>query len=226
MPSPPPQPPRSPTPPTPPAIDSGSPIQIAMPVGRNQSSAPALDDAREEQFSPPPAMPTRSLARQVPQEDDLTEEPSGHDPARGAGEAAAAASLAGIAAEAAHPGTAVGGKRALVQYDYEKAEDNELELKEGEYVTNIDMVDEDWWMGENPRGDVGLFPSNYVELVADEERGAAAAPASDHGLEPELVAHGGTTAADTGHTAIALYDYDAAEDNELSFPENAKITGI
>ncbi|KAI4087169.1 MAG: hypothetical protein LQ344_006964 [Seirophora lacunosa] len=226
MPSPPPQPPRSPTPPTPPAIDSGSPIQIAMPVGRSQSSAPALDDAREEQFSPPPAMPTRSLARQVPHEDDLTEEPSGHDPARGAGEAAAAASLAGITAEAAHPRTAVGGKRALVQYDYEKAEDNELELKEGEYVTNIDMVDEDWWMGENPRGDVGLFPSNYVELVADEERGTAAAPASDRGLEPELVAHGGTTAADTGHTAIALYDYDAAEDNELSFPENAQITGI
>ncbi|KAI4286672.1 MAG: hypothetical protein L6R35_004074 [Caloplaca aegaea] len=226
MPPPPPQPPRSPTPPTPPGINSGSPIEIAMPVSRSQSSVPQLDDAREEQFSPPPAMPTRSLARQVPHEDSLTEDPSGHDPARGAGEAAAAASLGGMAAEAAHVRTEASGKRALVQYDYEKAEDNELELKEGEHVTNIDMVDEDWWMGENPSGEVGLFPSNYVELIADEEHGTAAAPAFNHGLEPELVAHRETTTADTGRTATALYDYDAAENNELSFPENAKIIGI
>ena len=60
----------------------------------------------------------------------------------------------------------------MVQYDYEKAEDNELELKEGEYVTNIEMVDDDWWMGQNVHGETGLFPSNYVELVeGDGDRG-------------------------------------------------------
>ncbi|KAI4160705.1 MAG: hypothetical protein L6R39_000164 [Caloplaca ligustica] len=232
MPTPPPQPPRSPTPPTPPAMDSGSPIRVAMPVGRGHNPAAELDDAREEQFSPPPAMPTRSLAQQVPHEDDLTDEPSAHDPARGAGEAAAAASFGGSAAGAAHPSAQAGGKRALVQYDYEKAEDNEIELKEGDYVINIDMVDEDWWMGENPRGEVGLFPSNYVELVAEDEHSAdttsahAPAPISSHEPEPEPIKHTENTATDAGNTATALYDYDAAEDNELSFPENAKITGI
>ncbi|KAL8641647.1 MAG: hypothetical protein Q9228_001573 [Teloschistes exilis] len=231
MPTPPAQPPRSPTPPTPPAMDSGSPIRVAMPVGRSQKAQPELEDAREEQFSPPPAMPNRSLAQQVPDEDDLSDEPAGRDPARAAGEAAAATSFGQSAAQTAHPSAQAGGKRALAQFDYEKAEDNEIELREGEQITNIDMVDEDWWMGENPRGEVGLFPSNYVELIADDHQEnstasthAAPPPASAQKDEPEPIKHTENTA--LGHTATALYDYDAAEDNELSFPENAKITGI
>ncbi|KAL8851402.1 MAG: hypothetical protein Q9221_003673 [Calogaya cf. arnoldii] len=227
MPTPPAQPPRSPTPPTPTGVDSGSPIRVAMPVGRGQQPAHEVEDAREEQFSPPPAMPTRSLAQQIPQEEDLTDEPSGHDPARAAGQAAGMASFKDSGAGAASSGAPGGGKRALVQFDYEKAEDNEIDLREGEYVTNIDMVDEDWWMGENARGEVGLFPSNYVEAVEDDDHTAAAtltyapAPVPAREPEPEPAAVAGE-----GHTATALYDYDAAEDNELSFPENATITGI
>ncbi|KAL8910460.1 MAG: hypothetical protein Q9171_004254 [Xanthocarpia ochracea] len=224
MPAPPAQPPRSPTPPTPPAMDSGSPIRVAMPVGRGQSSATEVEDAREEQFSPPPVMPTRSLVQQIPNEEDLTDEPPAHDPARAAGEAA------GVAAFEESAGAQGSGKRALVHYDYEKAEDNEIELREGEYITNIDMVDADWWMGENTRGEVGLFPSNYVEPVEDEDPAAtstqAPAPAPDREPTPEPTTREEPTMAGEGHTATAMYDYDAAEDNELSFPENATITGI
>ncbi|KAL8712422.1 MAG: hypothetical protein Q9220_003270 [cf. Caloplaca sp. 1 TL-2023] len=232
MPTPPIQPPRSPTPPTPPAMDPGSPIRVAMPVGRGQNPASEIEDAREQQFSPPPAMPARSLAQQIPHEDDLTDEPLGHDPARGAGEAVAAATMAESAEQAAPSNAPAGGKRALVQFDYEKAEDNEVELREGEYVTNIDMVDEDWWMGENPRGEVGLFPSNYVELVAGDSHSDAEATAhapasvSDHDLERQSTKLPEAATDKDSPTATALYDYDAAEDNELSFPENAKITGI
>ncbi|KAL8730607.1 MAG: hypothetical protein Q9166_003920 [cf. Caloplaca sp. 2 TL-2023] len=235
MPTPPAQPPRSPTPPTPPAMDSGSPIRVAMPVGRGQQPVPEVEDAREEQFSPPPAMPTRSLAQQIPHEEDLTDEPPGHDPARVAGEAAEAASFGESPAGAAYDSVQTGGKRALVQYDYEKAEDNEIELREGEHIMNIEMVDADWWMGENARGEVGLFPSNYVELVADDDDAAhatsthASAPVSipePQAKPAEPTESTEPTVVDQGHTATALYDYDAAEDNELSFPENAKITGI
>ena len=225
MPTPPAQPPRSPTPPTPPAMESGSPIRVAMPVSRGHNEQD-VEDARDEQFSPPPAMPARSLAQAIPHEDDLTEEPVGHDPARRAGEAAAVVSFGEQAAEAAHPGAHESGKRALVQYDYEKAEDNELELREGEYVTNIEMVDEDWWMGQNPRGETGLFPSNYVELLED---GGGAGEQAAHQAEPEPEPerhHGEGTEPSQGATATALYDYEAAEGNELSFPEGAKIAGI
>lgn len=223
MPTPPPQPPRTPTPPTPPAT-SGSPIRVAMPVSRGQQP-PEVEDAREEQFSPPPSMPARSLAAQIPHEDDLTEEPSSHDPARAAGQAAAAASFGEQAAEATHPtGGAEGGKRALVQYDYEKAEDNELELREGENITDIDTVDADWWHGRNSRGETGLFPSNYVEMIEEDAHGGVA-PAPTAGVEHEhhMQAHAGVT---QGHTATALYDYEAAEGNELTFPENATITNV
>ena len=215
LPTPPPQPPRSPTPPTPPAMDSGSPIRIAMPVGRGHEE---VENAREEQFSPPPAMPARSLAQAVPDENDLTEEPSGHDPARGAGEAAAATSFGEHAAEYAHPGAHESGKRALVQYDYEKAEDNELDLKEGEYVVNIEMVDDDWWMGQNAQGETGLFPSNYVELVEGE--------AHNEGQVSHEATAPSAPEPSQGATATALYDYEAAEGNEISFPEDAKITNV
>ena len=233
MPIPPPQPPRG-------EEDDedeeepGSPIQVAMPVARGEETE--VEDARKEQFSPPPAMPARSMAQAIPHEDDLTEEPHGADPARGAGVAAAAASFGEKATEA--PSSAQGGQRAIAQYDYEKAEDNELELKDGEHVTNIEMVDEDWWMGTNERGESGLFPSNYVELVEDDAPGhsdvaaATAQPAAHEAhaesattapAPPPAESAGGET---EGAVATALYDYEAAEDNELSFPENAKITNV
>jgi hypothetical protein len=116
----------------------------------------------------------------------------------------------------------------LIQYDYEKAEDNELELVEGEYVTNIEMVDDDWWMGTNQKGESGLFPSNYVELVEGEEE-EAPAPAPEPvapAQAPRPAAAPAAPAAPAGPTAKALYDYEAAEDNELSFPEEATITGL
>ena len=224
IPTPPAQPPRSPTPPTPPAIDTGSPIRVAMPVGRGHNDQD-VEDARKEQFPPPPSMPTQSLAQAIPHEDDLTEQSVGHDPARGAGEAAAATAFGDEAVEHAYPGAHASGKRALVQYDYEKAEDNELELRENEYVTNIEMVDDDWWMGQNPRGETGLFPSNYVELVGDEDEQAQHPPAGQPASEPQHHQPSDSNAAH-GATATALYDYEAAEDNELSFPENATITDV
>lgn len=222
MPSPPPQPPRSPTPPTPPAIEPSSPIRIARPIGRG-TEEPEVENAREEQTSPPPVMPVRSLTEAVPKEEDLADEPEAHDPARGAGAAAAAATFGEEAARAAPPAAQGTGHRAIVQYDYEKGEDNEIELKEGDQVINIDMVDENWWMGENIHGETGLFPSNYVELIEETESVAKQAPLA--AAAPATAPAADTPPADT-KTATALYDYEAAEDNELSFPENAKITNV
>lgn len=202
---------RSPTPPTPEARDF-SPGRVAMPVGHGV--APQIV-APEERFAPPP-MPTQSISQNVPDEEELTEEPVGHDPARGAGEAVAEASFGG---QSSINASSFSGQRAVILYDYEKAEDNELELVEGEYVTNIEMVDDDWWMGTNSRGASGLFPSNYVELVEGEEHPEAVPAARDPSPAPR-------PAASAGPTATALYDYEAAEDNELSFEEGAKITNL
>lgn len=179
-----------------------SPIRVAAPVARGAHTELEKPDER------PAPLPVRPSHIDVPKEDDLPDEEEAAHMARGA-----AASVPEHAFEPAHEAEQ-GGKRAVIQYDYDKAEDNEIDLVEGDYVTNIDMVDDDWWMGTNSKGESGLFPSNYVELVDDEPHGAsapappapAAAPQPAAAPEPEP-AHA------AGPTATALYDYEAAEDN-------------
>ncbi|KAL1965317.1 hypothetical protein VTN77DRAFT_5919 [Rasamsonia byssochlamydoides] len=218
VPNPPPQ-PRSPTPPR-----ESSPIRVAMPVSRNAPEE-IVQDAHEEQHSPPQALPIRSLEQAVPDEEKLEE--LTHDTARATAEATV------------HDTVPSGSIRALVQYDYEKAEDNEIDLKEGEYVTEIEMVDKDWWLGVNARGERGLFPSNYVEVVeAGNESQQATLDFPGHeqreaevevprpAEESSAAEAAGLNSASRGPTATALYDYEAAEDNEISFPEGAKIINI
>jgi hypothetical protein len=177
-------------------------------------------------------MPVESIAQAVAQTHISEPEPQveEEDPARGAGQAAAAATFGEIEDPRAGADNS-GGHEAIAQYDYEKAEENELELREGERVYNIDMVDEDWWMGENSRGEKGLFPSNYVELVEATSGGSAPpapaavpAPVQETAAPPPSAP--AAAPASAGKTATAQYDYEAAEDNELSFPDGGKITGI
>ncbi|KAK2065118.1 SH3 domain-containing protein [Colletotrichum caudatum] len=193
-----------------------SPIRVAQPVARGHE----VDLEPPVEREPPRPIPTQEIERELPREEDLSDERN--DVGRGA--AAAVAEHEFGQEQVAAGQASSGGKRALIQYDYEKAEDNELELREGEYVTNIEMVDDDWWMGTNSRGESGLFPSNYVELVDDEPEPAPAArsapPPAPAQAEPAPAADGG------GRTATAQFDYEAAEDNELSFPENATITDL
>ncbi|KAI1820384.1 hypothetical protein F4861DRAFT_523178 [Xylaria intraflava] len=209
---------------------SPSPVRIALPVPRGPE--PEIEPVQESKQS----IPVKSIEQELPAERDIPHEEDAHDPRAAAVAVAAAEEQIGHEPVGQAPAGVAGGRRALIQYDYEKAEDNELELREGEYVTNIDMVDEDWWMGTNSAGETGLFPSNYVELIDDEpvdDVHAAAvslpppttntgrpAPAAEPEPEPEPVGE------DVGHTATAQFDYEAAEDNELSFPENAKITHL
>lgn len=177
---------------------SPSPIRVAAPVARE----PVIE--RPEERAPPP-MPVEDIY--VPREEELQDEQEASHAARAAASAVAEQTFE-HAPHVADSHDQQGGKRALVQYDYEKAEDNEIDLVEGEYVTNIDMVDDDWWMGTNARGESGLFPSNYVEIVEGEDA-APAPPAAPVAAEPAPV----PAAAAAGPTATALYDYEAAEDN-------------
>ncbi|TDZ12730.1 Drebrin-like protein B [Colletotrichum spinosum] len=197
-----------------------SPIRVAQPVARGNDVE--LEPPVER--DPPRPIPTQQIEDELPREDELPEETN--DVGRGA---AAAVAEQQFGQEQVAAGQAQsGGRRALIQYDYEKAEDNELELREGEYVTNIEMVDDDWWMGTNQQGEAGLFPSNYVELVDDDDEPAdEPAPAARAAPPPAPVQEEpAPPAASGGKTATALYDYEAAEDNELSFPENATINDL
>ena len=55
----------------------------------------------------------------------------------------------------------------IAVYDYEAQGDQELSLVEGDIVTLIAKEDEMWWCGQ-VRGQVGMFPSTYVEPYEDQ----------------------------------------------------------
>lgn len=177
-----------------------SPIQVAVPVPR--ASEPELEPP--QQALPPRPVP---VPEELPREEELPQEEEAYDP-RGA--AAAVAEQSFSQAQIQQGQAPAGGKRAVIEYDYEKAEDNEIELREGEYVTNIEMVDDDWWMGTNSQGESGLFPSNYVTLVEDDGADAGHAPPPP---PPAVAQPAPEPAAAGGATATALFDYEAAEDN-------------
>jgi drebrin-like protein len=191
-----------------------SPIRVAQPVAR----VPEPKVEPPEDRLPPRPIP----ARDNDDDDDRRQHIS--RAALGTASAVAAVGVVGAGATAAAhsqqappspPAAPAGGKRAIIQYDYEKAEDNEIDLVEGDEVTNIEMVDDDWWMGTNSRGESGLFPSNYVELVEDGgAAGLASRPVPPPQPEPEPVADPEPSAsAGGGATATAQFDYEAAEDN-------------
>lgn len=115
-------------------------------------------------------------------------------------------------------------RTAVAAYDYDKDDDNEISLREGEVITDIEFVDTEWWQGKNSSGEVGLFPSNYVEL----EDAGQALPSRPEEPEapklpsrPEEIRNGNSRP-----SAVAEFDYEAAEEGELTFPEGAVITEI
>ncbi|CUS10497.1 unnamed protein product [Tuber aestivum] len=202
IPPPPPQ-PNSPSPPTPEA--PGSPFRIALPVARKLDSPPVSKDEPETQIP----IPTERLALLVPNEGE-------------SGEASAHDRSAAFGISAGGEGTS--GKKAVVLYDYDAGEENEISLVEGQVIGEIDLVDEDWWAGRNAAGEHGLFPSNYVELMEDTVVARSPqAPVDRSELKPQSPQ---PQALGPSETAIALYDYEAAEENELSFPEDAIIEDL
>lgn len=202
----------------------GSPARIAMPVGRGAEPADPIEPAEQLPSRPVPA---DSMAEAVASHREPSPEPDAHEdePSRGAAQAAAASTF-GHAEDPRSAGDS-GGKTAIAQYDYEKDEENEIALREGEQIINIDMVDEDWWMGENSRGERGLFPSNYVEVVEGGGSGEGAAAVTAPNMVDDAPPPGPPQPAGGSlPTATAEYDYEAAEENELSFPDGAKIINV
>ena len=50
-------------------------------------------------------------------------------------------------------------------YSYDAAEDNELSFREGDRITEIEAVSDDWWSGRDQHGNFGLFPGAPFTLT-------------------------------------------------------------
>lgn len=99
--------------------------------------------------------------------------------------------------------------RAL--YNYDATEDNELSFKANDRITVIQKDDSGWWHGEL-NGQIGIFPSNFVESgdTASSTAAATTAAAETKGNIPSQ--------------CKVLYDYNADSDSELTIKEGDVLT--
>eukprot|EP00028_Trichosphaerium_sp_Am-I-7-wt_P013442 CAMPEP_0168514400 /NCGR_PEP_ID=MMETSP0405-20121227/4085_1 /TAXON_ID=498012 /ORGANISM="Trichosphaerium sp, Strain Am-I-7 wt" /LENGTH=288 /DNA_ID=CAMNT_0008533515 /DNA_START=196 /DNA_END=1062 /DNA_ORIENTATION=+ len=89
-------------------------------------------------------------------------------------------------------------------YEYEAQEDNELTMAEGDIIILLEKDESGWWRGEL-KGNVGVFPCNFVEVVGEESDNNAKK------IAPQT-------------KCKVLYAYEAEDDTELTIAEGDEIT--
>lgn len=62
--------------------------------------------------------------------------------------------------------TAATVSRVKALYDFSPSEPSELPFRRGDIISVLDSVYKDWWRG-SLRGQTGIFPVNYVEILKD-----------------------------------------------------------
>lgn len=62
--------------------------------------------------------------------------------------------------------TAATVSRVRALYDFQPSEPGELQFKKGDIIAVLESVYKDWWKG-SLRGQMGIFPLNYVEKLSD-----------------------------------------------------------
>ena len=60
------------------------------------------------------------------------------------------------------------GKKAKVIFSYDAQKEDELTLKVGDIVDILGTWENGWWNGQLGNKE-GCFPSNYVEMIANED---------------------------------------------------------
>merc|ERR1712176_1153540 len=121
---------------------------------------------------------------------------------------------------AQQPSATSSGKQAKAIYDYVAGDDDEISFAVGDLITQIEMIDDGWATG-SVHGKKGMFPIGYAEIVEDQS------PSKPTRSQPQPVVEPSPPAAqDMGQCGIALYDYDAADSDEISFAEGEEITNI
>lgn len=131
-------------------------------------------------------------------------------PAASAAAASNPATAAAAAANAANSSPKVTRTIVRALYNYDATEDNELSFKANERITVIQKDDSGWWHGEL-NGQIGIFPSNFVESGDNASTASATTAAAE-------------TKGNLPNQCKVLYDYNADSDSELTIKEGDVLT--
>ncbi|XP_022709356.1 cytoplasmic protein NCK1-like isoform X2 [Varroa jacobsoni] len=128
---------------------------------------------------------------------------------------------------------------ATVRYNYEAKQADEISLIKGGRVAVLEKSSDGWWRGEH-QGRLGWFPSNYVNPAGAEESSAGGHAGSQPrsktatleapyvnlaGQEDGYVnvAQVGVSSAPILDVVIALYSFEAQNEEELSFSKAERL---
>ncbi|KAL4656553.1 cytoplasmic protein NCK2-like [Arapaima gigas] len=101
---------------------------------------------------------------------------------------------------------------ALVKFSYAAERDDELTLVKGAHVTVMEKCSDGWWRG-HCGGQVGWFPSNYVQEECEE---ASADPLSRPSPRPSATLSNGQGLR-VLHVVQTLYPFNSVTEEELNF---------
>jgi len=63
--------------------------------------------------------------------------------------------------------------QAEVLYNYSSNDEGDLNLVQGQRISILEYVNNDWWKGEDQAGQQGIFPSNYVRKLDQQNEKSA-----------------------------------------------------
>lgn len=122
-----------------------------------------------------------------------------------------APTFVGLVPGSARASAASGGiGQCTALYDYTAQDKTEISFNEGDVITVLTKADDGWYMGEI-NGQKGLFPSTYCSEIGSAANGGRTSGGGSGG---------------GSRTVIALYDYDATDEGELSFHEGDRIVVV
>jgi hypothetical protein len=94
---------------------------------------------------------------------------------------------------------------------------SELSFSKGENINVIEKVNENWWRGES-NGKIGIFPNSFVENEKLYE-----SIGSEEDVDNAFYQNGGLYGNQDAFSVQSLYEFEARNREELSFPQGAII---
>ncbi|XP_013876129.1 SH3 domain-containing protein 19 [Austrofundulus limnaeus] len=120
---------------------------------------------------------------------------------------------------------AISGPRCEARFDFEGEHSDELSFSEGDVIQLKEYVGQDWARGQVGIS-IGIFPLNFVDIIEDlppppsvQQSGRVALP----GMAASEAATPAQVHKSSVEWAVALYDYAAKSNDELSFQQGDRI---